>query len=370
VAVIGEHLYSNGDAGATVVDYPNAHNKGMPTWMTEFLVNDQTIGTAITTAKQIYNCLTIGNMSAYIWWKCLGDANGLVNASGVPQKRGFVMAQWSWFVKPGYNRIDASATAGSAFITAFDDTNSGNFAIVAVNTNSSSISQIFNLNNFPGTVSSVTPWITSAAMSLSNQPPVTVSGSSFSYTLPALSVVTLVGQAVASPPNTPPVLTPVADQTINAGQTLLVTNVATDTDSPPQTLTFSLLSGPGALDASSGVYSWRAPVSQADTTNPVTVVVTDSGTPNLSATNNFNVIINPLSSLPTVDSIGVSAGQVTLVLNGPPGPDYTVFSTTNLTDPVGSWQVLLTTNSPVTPVTLMLPFDTDPMRFYSIQIGP
>ncbi len=310
-------------------------------------------------------------MSAYIWWKCLGDANGLVNASGVPQKRGFVMAQWSWFVRPGYYRIDASTTAGSAFITAFDDTNSGNFAIVAVNTNASSaISQTFNLNNFPGTVSSVAPWITSAAMSLSNQPPVTVSGSSFSYTLPALSVVTLVGQAVASQPNTPPVLTPVVDQTINAGQTLWVTNVATDTDSPPQTLTFSLLGGPGALDASSGVYSWRAPVSLADTTNPVTVVVTDSGTPNVGATNNFNVVVNPLSSLPTVDSIGASAGQVTLMLNGPQGPDYTILTSTNLADPMANWQVLLTTNSPVTPVTLTVPITADPVRFYSIQIGP
>jgi hypothetical protein len=111
-------------------------------------------------------------------------------------------------------------------------------------------------------------------------------------------------------------------------------------------------------------------VSQADTTNLVTVEVTDSGTPNLSATNNFNVIVNPLSSLPTVDSIGTSAGQVTLVLNGPQGPDYTLLSTTNLTEPVGSWQVLMTTNSPVTPVTLTVPFNTDPMRFYSIQIGP
>ena len=89
-------------------------------------------------------------------------------------------------------------TAGSAFISAFNDTNSGLFAIVAVNTNgSTAISQTFNLNNFP-IVTSVTPWITSATLSLSNQSPVAVSGSSFSYTLPALSVVTFVGQAVSA----------------------------------------------------------------------------------------------------------------------------------------------------------------------------
>jgi len=194
VTFIGGHLYGNGNAGVTVVDYPNAHNKGKPTWMTEFLVNDQTIGTAITTAQQIHNCLTTGNMSAYIWWKCLGDANGLVNASGVPQKRGFVMAQWSRFVRPAYYRIGATNT-GTALISAYKDTNSPNFAIVAINTNASAaISQTFNLTNFP-TVSSVTPWITSATLSLSNQTPVTVNNASFTYTLPALSVVTFVGQA-------------------------------------------------------------------------------------------------------------------------------------------------------------------------------
>ncbi len=107
----------------------------------------------------------------------------------------------------------------------------------------------------------------------------------------------------------------------------------------------------------------------AGTTNPVTVTVTDNGTL-LSATNSFNVIVNPLSSLPTVDSIGTSGGQVTLLLNGPQGPDYTVLTTTNLTDPLSAWQVLMTTNSPVTPVMLMVPITADPVRFYSIQIGP
>jgi glucuronoarabinoxylan endo-1,4-beta-xylanase len=199
VTYIGEHLYGPNNTAVPIVDYPNAHDNGKDTWMTEYLVNDQTIGTAITTAKQIHDCLTIGNFSAYIWWHCLEDANGLVNASGVPQPRGFVMAQWSRFVRPGYYRIDTSASADSAFITAFKDTNSDRFAIVAVNTNTStSITQTFNLSNFPA-VSSVTPWITSATMSLSNQTPVAVSGSSFTYTLPPMSVVTFAGQGDVMP---------------------------------------------------------------------------------------------------------------------------------------------------------------------------
>jgi glucuronoarabinoxylan endo-1,4-beta-xylanase len=200
VDIIGGHLYGNGDAGETIVDYPNAHNKGKPTWMTEFLVNDQTIGTAITTAKQIHDCLTVGNMSAYIWWKCLGDANGLVNASGVPQKRGFVMAQWSRFVRPGFYRVGASVAGGTLLVSAFQETNYMNFAIVAINTNANvDVVQTFSLTNFPAT-GFVTPWITSRDYSLSSLPPVTVTNSSFTYTIPFQSVVTFVGQATTNAP--------------------------------------------------------------------------------------------------------------------------------------------------------------------------
>ena len=44
-------------------------------------------------------------------------------------------------------------------------------------------------------------------------------------------------------------MTPVANQTVNVGVTVNIANVATDPDVPPQTLTFSLLAGPGSVDA-------------------------------------------------------------------------------------------------------------------------
>jgi hypothetical protein len=184
-------------------------------------------------------------------------------------------------------------------------------------------------------------------------------------------VVTFAGRDNAK---TPPYLTVVSNQIMDAGQTLLVTNMATDPNVPPQSLTFNLLNGPvdatlTPLDTTNAQFSWRAPVSQAGTTNLVSVAVTDTGTL-LSGTNSYNVIVNPLSSQPTLASISTSGGQVTLVLNGPQGPDYTVLTSTNIADPLSTWQVLLTTNSPVTPVTLMLPATDDKVRFYSIQIGP
>jgi hypothetical protein len=137
-------------------------------------------------------------MSAYIWWKALGDANGVVNASGVPQKRGFVMSQFSRFVRPGYFRIGISNNTGPVQITAYKDFASGNFALVAINPSITNVNQVFNLTNF--SVNSLTPWQTSGPLSLSSQPPITISGSSFTNTIPASSVVTLFGQAAVTPP--------------------------------------------------------------------------------------------------------------------------------------------------------------------------
>lgn len=107
VAYIGGHLY-----GAGIQDYPLAHSLGKHIWMTEYLVNDQTIGAAVDTGQQISDALTVGNMSAYIWWKTIGDANGLLNAAGVLQPRAFVMAQFSKFVRPGDIRIDVPVNNG------------------------------------------------------------------------------------------------------------------------------------------------------------------------------------------------------------------------------------------------------------------
>ena len=181
--------------------------------------------------------------------------------------------------------------------------------------------------------------------------------------------MTFVGQQQQT--NTPPTLASVANQTINAGVTLVITNAATDTNQPAQTLTFSLLGAPTnatltPLNNTNAVFTWRPLVSQASTTNTITLKVADSGTPSLSATNSFTVTVNPLLQ-PKVSSINVSGGQVSLVATGALGPDYTLWALTNLT----SWQILFTSNSPVIPVTPVdTNFNANPARFYRIQLGP
>jgi hypothetical protein len=180
----------------------------------------------------------------------------------------------------------------------------------------------------------------------------------------------VIGIHVLAANNTAPVFSPpVTDKVINVGVNLAVTNTATDMDVPAQVLTFRLAgSGPtnATLGTNSGVFAWRPLATQADTTNHFVVVVTDNGTPNLSATQSFNVTVNALT-LPNITSPAWAGGQFSLSVGGQVGPDYAVQASTNL----AGWNTLFITNSPAMPFSWM---DNDtnayPTRFYRIKIGP
>src|SRR5207247_11040556 len=86
-----------------------------------------------------------------------------------------------------------------------------------------------------------------------------------------------------------PILTVPGNQTINELSPLVVTNTATDTDLPSNTLTFGLVSGPSgvALNPTTGVLIWTPTDAQGLTTKTLTLTVADNGSPALSATNSF-----------------------------------------------------------------------------------
>lgn len=122
----------------------------------------------------------------------------------------------------------------------------------------------------------------------------------------------------------PPVLAPIPDATIHAGSTLGVTNSVTDPNAPPAILTFSLDPGypPGATVApATGVFLWTPGDSQANTTNDITMRVTDNGHPNLSAAQTFAVTVVPRMS---ILSITDSSNAVTIVWSAIAGDTYRV----------------------------------------------
>jgi len=169
--------------------------------------------------------------------------------------------------------------------------------------------------------------------------------------------------------NAPPVFTSTAgNQVINPGQTLVLTNTATDPNQPAQTLAFTLPVGPAgaALNPTNGILNWRPLIAQANSTNPLSLVVSDNGSPSLSATQSFLVTVRPIT-VPKISAPTLSNHQFLAQISGAIGPDYTVQASTNLV----TWTNLLTTNPVAMPFNWV---DTNTAgfnrRFYRTLLGP
>lgn len=165
----------------------------------------------------------------------------------------------------------------------------------------------------------------------------------------------------------PPVLAAITNRSLIAGATLLVTNTATDSNQPPQTLGYALAVKPtgAGINPTNGLITWRPQISQAGSSNQLTIVVTNAL--GLSATQSFWVgVIAPAKPLLAV--LPPSSGMFRMNVTGSLGPDYLVQGTTNLVG--AAWQTLFTTNATTLPFQWT---DTNLMRpqfFYRVLLGP
>lgn len=127
--------------------------------------------------------------------------------------------------------------------------------------------------------------------------------------------------------NTAPVLTAIGDRTIDEGETLSIQCLASDAESPPQALTYSL--APGArlgivIDPSSGLITWATGEAHGDSVNPVTVIVTDNGMPPMSDSKSFTVYVRDINSPPSVcpqPLVAISVGDRLSITNCAFDPD-------------------------------------------------
>jgi glucuronoarabinoxylan endo-1,4-beta-xylanase len=219
ISVMGFHGYGTGTQDGmghgyccrTAIPRP-ANTSGLHVWQSEvnggFTYNstatlwnwDASIADGLVWARSIHDYLTITNASAWEFWEladCCSTEIGAPFNDGLAQnnlttfsKRYYVIGNWSKFMRRGWVRIDATANPTSGvYVTAFKDPSSDNFAIVAINQNSSAVTVDFSLSGFPS-VASVTPTVTSASDNLTDQTEVAVTGAAFSNSLPATSVVT------------------------------------------------------------------------------------------------------------------------------------------------------------------------------------
>jgi hypothetical protein len=165
----------------------------------------------------------------------------------------------------------------------------------------------------------------------------------------SVQVVNAAGIALSSDAqltvNNPPLLAAINDQIIHAGTTLRLTNIASDKDVPAQTLAFSLDPGfpAGAIiDPATGLFAWSATAVQAGTTNPVTVRVTDNGTPALSAARSFTIIV---VAAPTFQAITAGTNGLTFSWSAIPGATYRIQYRDSLND--GDWITLTPDMTPI-----------------------
>ena len=96
--------------------------------------------------------------------------------------------------------------------------------------------------------------------------------------------------------NQAPVLSGIADVTVDEGGTVSLLAVGTDSDRPPQVLTYSLgLDAPAGslMDPVTGAFAWTADADAGASTQTVTVRVSDNGPGGLSASQSFRIVTRP-----------------------------------------------------------------------------
>ena len=123
--------------------------------------------------------------------------------------------------------------------------------------------------------------------------------------IPPLSAETDV-VVVVNEVNSPPVLAPIANQTITEGQLLTLTASASDADIPPNTIQFGfagIVPAGAIINPTTGVFTWTPTELQGLSTNVITIVATDNGTPSLSTNRVFTLTVTEDNVTPVLRPI-------------------------------------------------------------------
>lgn len=194
IDILGAHTYGTNFKEFL---YPLFKEKGAgkDLWMTEVYYPNSSANSAdrwpeaLDVAYHIHKALAVGDFQAYVWWY-IRRQYGPIKEDGTVSKRGYSMAQFSKFVRPGYVRVDATENPNTdVYTSAYKGDNK--YVIVAINKGTSAITQNFDLEN--GTSSSVSSWITDGSRNMKAQSSIHISNGFFAAELPAQSVTTFVG---------------------------------------------------------------------------------------------------------------------------------------------------------------------------------
>lgn len=190
--LFGTHFY-----GTTRdwMDFPDLEKCGKEIWMTEVYVPNSTANSnnnwpeALQVSENIHNGLVVGNMSAYVWWY-IRRSYSPMSENGTISKRGYCMAQYSKWVRPGYVRTGVTESPANGLLISAYKGDSNKVVVVAVN-KGSDVSQRFTVDG--QTIKNVDRYRTSANENIAETKNLELDGtSSFWAQLPGNSVSTFV----------------------------------------------------------------------------------------------------------------------------------------------------------------------------------
>jgi O-glycosyl hydrolase len=173
-----------------------------PAWVSEYGDGD---ASGITMARRVHDDITDMWVSGWIYWQVVDNAGGWgflsnpLNGSGdtayTVNEKFYVMAQFSRYIRPGYEILNVSDDYSLA---AYNPTNQS-LVIVAVNDGSTNLTLNYNLGAFARLPSQVAVLQTSPSSSLAVQPSLAVTNGGFSVTLIPQSVTTFQLNSVVPP---------------------------------------------------------------------------------------------------------------------------------------------------------------------------
>ena len=164
--------------------------------------------------------------------------------------------------------------------------------------------------------------------------------------------------------NLPPVLAAFPNLTNHVGATISFTASATDPDLPGGSLSYSLDPGAPAgavVNSATGLFQWTP---SAPSTNTLTLRVTDNGTPALSDTQSFTIVVGPAIRVTGIE-FGPANRQI-VSWSALPGRSYQLETATNAT---ANWTALggVTTAAGVS-ATATNSVPADGLRLYRVRL--
>ncbi len=229
--IIGAHFYgSNASTANSYFEYALADQKAtiQERWMTEHYTESQGSGNmwrgfistgdqdqtakldtvrALDVGYEIHRALAVGNFNLYTWWyirRCYGlimekDFGGKLSVSqaeiGKPSKRGYVLSQFSRFVRPGAVRVGATSNPeANVFVSAYKKQDS--VIVVLINRDYTSSKNVEISLSGSETVPSFRKFVTSETKNVKEESEVLQNDGKFFVSLNRESITTLVGISV------------------------------------------------------------------------------------------------------------------------------------------------------------------------------